>query len=210
MGSMLGKALRSDAIRRPSAPLILIALLLLLIGDHLERSIGGEGVRAGLADELAHLMTGYIILAVAFRGASPKFAAGVLIGSVAIDADHIPQYLHHYFLTEGTQRPYTHSLLTVGVLLVIAGVGPKHWRPFVLGLVVGTIFHFARDLCESNSGVPLLWPWSYYSYRGSHTVYLIVMGILAWLACVRAIIDGRRSRAPGPDLISRRVDPAPD
>jgi membrane-bound metal-dependent hydrolase YbcI (DUF457 family) len=80
---------------------------------------------------------------------------------------------------------------------------------FIVGLVIGIAGHLARDLTESHAGVPLLWPWSYTSYRASHTAYLIVMGVLAWLACVRAIVERRGpAREHRPPLIARQPDPA--
>ena len=45
-----------------------------------------------------------------------------LISSVAIDLDHIPGRLSVGWLTAGTPRPYTHSLLTIAVVLVSAWV----------------------------------------------------------------------------------------
>jgi inner membrane protein len=103
-----------------------------------------------------------------------------LIGSVAIDLDHIPQYLGYRFFTVGTPRPYTHSLLTP-LLLVALALGVRRYRTVFLGLALGVLLHFFRDLAEGNgSSVPLLWPLSDHAFSYSHSTYLVLM------ACVVA------------------------
>ena len=50
-------------------------------------------------------------------------------------------------------------------------------RSLLLGAMVGIAAHFRRDLSESKSGVPLLWPWSYESYTLPHWTYLAAMAV---------------------------------
>lgn len=50
--------------------------------------------------------------------ASRTFVGAVLVSSVLIDADHIPDRLGIDWLSSGTPRPYTHSLLTIVVFLI--------------------------------------------------------------------------------------------
>ncbi len=103
-----------------------------------------------------------------------------LIGSVAIDLDHIPEYLGYRFLTVGTPRPYTHSLLTPLLLLTLA-LAMRRQRAVFLGLALGVLLHFFRDLAEGNgSGVSLLWPFSDHAFSYPHSTYLAMM------ACVVA------------------------
>jgi membrane-bound metal-dependent hydrolase YbcI (DUF457 family) len=91
---------------------------------------------------------------------SRVFAVGALVGGVLIDLDHAPQYLGTEFLTRGTPRPYTHSLL------MLAAVGFVAWRAsgrlavFMSGAALGLASHLIRDMAEpgQNGGVALLWP----------------------------------------------------
>jgi membrane-bound metal-dependent hydrolase YbcI (DUF457 family) len=105
----------------------------------------------------------------------------------------VPQHLGWYGLTQGTARPYPHSLLTVGLILALAAAWPRG-RMLLLGAAAGLIGHFFRDLSETHTGVPLLWPWSDHSFSSPHPVYLGVMGGLFLIACVRA---GAFSRVRG-------------
>lgn len=197
---MIGRVIRRahlglEAARRPAWWAVLAGAFVLSAADIAQRAIGGDGAGAGATDELAHLMTGFLVLAAVCRGSSRWFAAGLLVGSLAIDADHIPQYLGDDFLTVGTQRPYTHSLITLGVLVAVAVVARGRWRLLVLGLGLGVAAHFGRDLTESRAGVPLLWPRSYQSFTAPHWIYLIAMSVLAVAALVRAVSGADRSRA---------------
>jgi hypothetical protein len=162
------------------------------------RRIGYIGPADGLLDEPAHLMTGALVLVAFFPGLlTTEFALGLLGGSVLIDLDHIPQYLGYWGLTHGTDRPYTHSLLTLGVLAAV-GLVWRRRRLLLMGIEIGLAAHFFRDLSESRAGVPLLWPWSYHSYTSPHWIYLVVMGVLFAMALARSLAATRtakRSRA---------------
>lgn len=165
--------------------MILAGALVLVGADQAYRHVGGDGVDAGVLDETAHLMTGFLLLAAVFRGAPRAFAAGLLVASVAIDADHIPQHLGTDIITAGTARPYSHSLLTVAVLLVLA-LHPR-WRLVLLGAAIGILGHFGRDMAENDAGVSLLWPFSDHSYTAPPAVYFGVVALLAAVALWRSI-----------------------
>ena len=123
-----------------------------------------------------------------------------LIGSVAIDVDHIPQYLGYYFLTAGTPRPYTHSLLTIAVLLSIAfALVIRRHRLLFLGLALGVALHFFRDLAEGNgNGVALLWPFTDHAFSYPHSTYLALMACVVAADLLLGVCSacGRRAAVP--------------
>lgn len=170
-----------------------------------------EGVvYAGLLDETAHFLTGALVLA-ALRGyVGRAFAVGLLTASVLIDVDHVPGLFGIEAITHLTPRPYTHSLLTIGVVIVAALLWPAR-RSLLLGVILGLAFHFFRDMSESvTSGVALFWPWSYHSYAAAHWPYLIAMAAVFAVALWRAQAGvGDRNR--GVEVGPRHPDePAPD
>jgi inner membrane protein len=98
-----------------------------------------------------------------------------LIASVAIDVDHVPGQLGAQWLTAGTPRPYTHSLLTIAVVLFAALLW-KRRRTVLLGVALGLALHFWRDMAEPGTGVALAWPFSDASFSFPQLAYLAMMG----------------------------------
>lgn len=126
-------------------------------------------------DETAHFLTALLLLQALPAKRRRRIAVPALIASVAIDLDHVPQDLGYHFLTVGTPRPYTHSLLTLVGLLLIA-VAVRRRRDAFLGLALGVVLHFFRDLAEGNGGgISLLWPLSDHAYSYPHPTYLALM-----------------------------------
>jgi membrane-bound metal-dependent hydrolase YbcI (DUF457 family) len=113
-----------------------------------------------------------------------RFLIGALVASVVIDLDHVPRELGHDFLTRGTQRPYTHSLLSIVVVLMVAALWRSR-RGVLLGIAIGLTIHFWRDMSEADAGVALVWPISDHSFMLSHASYVIVMGVCAAIAALR-------------------------
>ena len=72
---------------------------------------------------------------------------------MAIDLDHIPLYLG---VGNPYQRPVTHSLATVAIV-VVAAASRRH-RAVLAGVAAGLLIHFARDIAEGPPGVRMLWP----------------------------------------------------
>lgn len=124
---------------------------------------GSTGTIAyALIDEPAHLMTCALVLIalLALTGASLpwRFVAAALTASMAIDLDHIPGYLGSHLLTGSMPRPYTHSLLLVGVLAALgAAAKRRHLRQVLFGVAFGVAAHLLRDLA-TGPGVAFLWP----------------------------------------------------
>lgn len=170
---------------------VLAMALVLLVADQVLLHAGEGWLGEGPVDELAHLLTGALVLA-ALRGVVDRgFAAGLLVMSMLIDVDHVPGLLGLDWLTRGTDRPYTHSLLTIA-LVGLAGVVWRGRRSLLLGALLGIAVHLARDLSESASGVPLAWPLSLRSFTLPHWTYLLAMSAVLAVALWRARAPRRR------------------
>ena len=148
----------------------------------------------GALDEPAHLATTGLLLLGFFACTGRRvpfgLAAVALIASVAIDIDHIPQFLGWHGLTEGTPRPYTHSLMTLAFVLVAVAVTRRSTRTLTLGIAIGIASHLFRDLA-TGPGVPLLWPASTATVRLSYLVYVAIMAGVA----AAALAGSQRSTA---------------
>jgi inner membrane protein len=167
----LGEALGRDL---PAVAILACAALLFLADWGYQRA-GDSFFPGGPLDETAHLLTALLLLQVLPGRLRAGITAPALIGSVAIDLDHVPQYLGDNFFTVGTPRPYTHSLLTLLVLLLFA-LAARSRRNLFLGLALGVTLHFFRDLAEgTGSGVALLWPVSDHAFSYQHSTYLALM-----------------------------------
>ena len=138
----------------------------------------------GPLDEFAHLLTTVLVLWALGRSACRRFLVPAAIASVAIDLDHVPGRLGAQFLAEGTPRPYTHSLLTIAVMLV-AALLLRRRRDVFLAMALGLAIHFFRDLSEPRSGVALLWPWSERSFSFPHGLYVGAMAAVVMFDAYR-------------------------
>jgi hypothetical protein len=132
-------------------------------------------LETGIADETGHLLTTLILLAAVAMHLPGRFLAGALIGSVAIDVDHLPLIFGSEILTQSTNRPFPHSLLTIVVVLAVTLALPPRWRWFGFGIAAGVAAHFPRDMASSTAGVPLFWPVSREGYRLPYDAYLAVL-----------------------------------
>ncbi len=151
-----------------------VAAVLLAAADWGTRLAGDSVIPGGPLDELAHLLTALLVFWALSSRARERFLVPALIASVAIDVDHIPDRLGVDWLTVGTPRPYTHSLLMI-VVVVAAAVMWRRRRDVLLGVAIGLGIHFFRDMGEGGSGVSLLWPFSYHSFQYPHGAYVAVM-----------------------------------
>ncbi|MGZ4178318.1 MAG: metal-dependent hydrolase [Solirubrobacteraceae bacterium] len=172
------------------------AALILVLADWAYRLAGDSVVPGGPLDETAHLMTTLIVLWALGRRVCDRFLVPALLASVAIDADHVPGALGHDFLTHGTPRPYTHSLLSIVVVLLAAALWRRR-RDLLLGVALGLAIHFWRDMSESGAGVSLAWPVSDHSFMLSHTGYLVAMALFAAVAALSSRFPARRSACLG-------------
>lgn len=145
-----------------------------------------SSLSAGALDETAHALTVLLVLwAMGGRSCRP-LVVPALVGSVAIDVDHIPRELGSCWLTAGTPRPYTHSLLTIAVLLIAASLWRRR-RMAIVGFALGVSVHFMRDLADSSAGVSLLWPWSNRPFTIPRGAYLAGVALLIAFIATRRV-----------------------
>ncbi|HEY2771487.1 MAG TPA: metal-dependent hydrolase [Solirubrobacteraceae bacterium] len=165
----------AQTLGTPSYAKLAVACVILALAD-LGNQLADAVILEGTSDEIAHLATTLIILWALGPTICRRFLVPALIASVAIDVDHVPARLGYHFLTHGTPRPYTHSLLTIVVVVLVAAVWRRR-RDVLIGVGLGLAIHFFRDLTEHGSGVALLWPISDYSCSLPHAVYLAAMAL---------------------------------
>jgi inner membrane protein len=190
-----------DWIRLRALPVLLAGIALAF--DAADRRVPFTFLATGPIDEAAHLATGALgLLALAcFIDAPCRFYVAGLIASVAIDLDHIADYLE----LPGSQpgRPVTHSLSTV-VLVLVAAAASRRYRAVLAGVATGLLIHFARDMAEGPPGVRMLWPlqntaWSASSYGwflGMIIAFTVVRLVLVTVGIRRARV--RLFPPPGP------------
>ena len=173
--------------RRSWATPVLLAVVALAF-DAVNRLISYGVFRTGPVDEVAHLATAALGLLVidCFVAAPRRFYVAALLASVAIDLDHIPSYL---WTGPEVSRPVTHSLSTVVVVALAAWLLPRH-RAVLVGVGVGLVFHFARDITEGVPGVRLFWPLGQSAWTGNRVEFIAIVVTLlsvrlAWTAFAR-------------------------
>ena len=167
-------------------------------------SLPGDGstVVIGAIDEPAHLATALLgLLAVGGRSLPLRhrtFFVAALCGSVLIDLDHLPLYAGVPHIAQPGGRPYSHSLATPVVLLLLS-FAIRRWRTALLGLATGNLLHFVRDL-GTGPGLPLWWPFDDRDHLVPYGAYFGVVLALAVVATLRLLTDGQsrsRSRRAG-------------
>ncbi len=176
---------------RGATPLLGLAVVCALDAVHYARPWPVPVI--GLLDEPAHLLTAWLVLAAlglgGLRGPLPRVAPWVLLGSMAIDVDHIPLYLWSEPVAHQGSRPVTHSLLTIAALLLVGAGTGRRVRTAALGLGAGVALHLLRDVALAGPGIPLLWPVDPSDVRLPYGCYLAVLVAATAVATVR----GRRS-----------------
>jgi inner membrane protein len=177
----------ATSARRSWVTPVLLAVVALAF-DAVNRLIPYGVFRTGPVDEVAHLATAALGLLVidCFVAAPRRFYVAALLASVAIDLDHIPSYL---WTGPEVSRPVTHSLATVVVVALAAWLLPRH-RAVLVGVCVGLVFHFARDITEGVPGVRLFWPLDQSAWTGNRVEFIaIVLTLLSvrltWTAFAR-------------------------
>jgi hypothetical protein len=176
-----------------------VALALYAIGTDALIAWHGMGfIGRGVIDEPAHLATALVVLGTItrFRGSppSPAFTWSMLLWSVFIDLDHIPEALGTRALTAGTPRPYTHALWLPALLLLAWAVtrflAARQGRPrtAVTGLVLagavwGLAAHFTRDI--ATAWMSLWWPVSDYAVNVPYWWYVAALAVLIAAGPVR-------------------------
>lgn len=108
-----------------------------------------------VADESAHIATTLCLLSLVRPKLPRDFLAGAIVGSVALDVDHLPLYVRY---EKPSARPGSHSLVTVAVVAGLTARSTGRRRAFLQGVSFGLASHLFRDLL--TGGAPLFWPLS--------------------------------------------------
>jgi len=173
-----------------------IALAIVLLSNRLVVEVQDHTALLALVDWSGHLATGAVVLlALASLGVAwarvPAFVIGVLIGSLAVDIDHVPDVVFHsQSFTVGTSRPYAHSIATVVALALIGAAllcrpDPRPGQ-LSIGLAAGVALHLLRDAAVPRGvGLALWWPITERAVQISPAVYVAVVaaaGLVVWSA----------------------------
>ena len=180
------------SVALPLALVAAVATLDLLIHVVAPSASGTESLGLAALDDPAHLATAALVL-LCLPASTRGFAIAFLVASVAIDLDHLPKELGSDFLTAGTARPYTHSLVGAVLLALVAFVASRR-RDVAAGAGLGILAHLVRDVA-TGPGVPLAWPLSDGSARVPYVSYLTLVIVLG--ACAAITARRRRLRSVG-------------
>ena len=152
------------------------------------------GVQA-LFDEPAHAATAFLALGTVAVAVEAPVVLAVLAGSVLIDMDHVPGLLGSDVLQHATPRPYTHSLLTLIVVIGAVLLVPHPKRKLLIVAALALVLHFFRDMAEpGGAGVALLWPISNRAYNVGYGWYAAVIGLLAAIGLATRAAPSARPR----------------
>jgi len=91
----------------------------------------------------------------------------------------------------GTIRPYSHSLLTVAAIALLAWWLRGVRRAAALAIAVAVLSHLMRDM--ATGGVALLWPLSWGNMTVAYDFYAATLVI-----CGMVVIHGARSASRAP------------
>ena len=108
-----------------------------------------------VADESAHIATTLCLLSLVRPKRPRDFFAGAIVGSVALDVDHLPLYARY---EHPSARPGSHSVVTVALVAGLTARCTGRRRGFLQGVSFGLASHLFRDLL--TGGAPLFWPLS--------------------------------------------------
>jgi inner membrane protein len=170
----------------PSPRVIAGAVVLFAADQYVYQQAGSAVLPQAPLDWTDHLLTTLFIVWAVKPRVSERQLVPALVASVVIDVDHVPGELGSHILTTGTSRPYSHSLTTVAVLLVLAAAR-RDWRAWASGAALGVASHLWRDLAEpQGSGVALFWPVSDRTITTPAAVYLGSIAVLAAIGLARS------------------------
>lgn len=128
----------------------------------------------GLADEIAHALTGYLLVSLLIILGVPLSLPAAVLGSVIIDLDHIPEVLGWIPPPDETTRFITHSMATVAMVAAI-GLFDRKRRSVWFSVAVGITLHLIRDMATGT--VRFWWPISPDVHHVDYSLYAFVLGI---------------------------------
>lgn len=162
---------------RPRPIAIAAALAVITLVDILPRDELSL-LQFGALDEAAHLATVLLVLWSVRLPMPRRLVLAVLLGAVAIDIDHVISISTSFPMQNGAPRPYTHSLLTPAVLVIVSLLMPTAIRVGLVGIALGTLGHFLRDIATSD-GMLLFWPLSSTTVLLPYQLYAVTVVLLA-------------------------------
>jgi inner membrane protein len=164
-----------DALpRRPSAIAAIAALAAVLAVDALISARPWPLPVIGVLDEIAHLLTAWLVLSAVLPARGRPLLPWALVGVVLVDVDHVPLYAWGVGAATDGGRPVTHSVGTVVLLMALSRAGRRLRTP-ASGFALGVLLHLLRDLF-TGPGVPLLWPVIGTSVLMPYPAYAAVLG----------------------------------
>jgi hypothetical protein len=179
-----------------------VAVLGIVANDRFLRHGGGHFLYDALTDEPAHAVTALLVVGAvaAWRRAwrIPVVWIVAIVGGTAIDLDHLPDFLGWHYISAGTERPHTHALPTLMLLLGIALSQHGLRRRALLAAALGLTAHYVRDLVEGST-LPLLWPGTTHGFSAPYGSYAAVL-----VVCAGMIVAGMWRRH-GRGLIGRGI-----
>lgn len=172
---------------RLSGRTVLLSLATIAIADLVIWRWKAPYAAEALFDEAAHIATGLLGLAAVGVSFPLGVVIAVLVGSLLIDLDHLPHVFGSHLLEHGTPRPYTHTIVTVALLVAVALViRDRRWRLLVGVAGLALALHFFRDMAEPGGpGVSLLWPFSDHAFSVPYPWYAGALAAFAALAVAR-------------------------
>jgi membrane-bound metal-dependent hydrolase YbcI (DUF457 family) len=173
---------------------VLLCLAVVAIADLVIWRVQMPYLVEAVFDEPAHAATGLLVLFAICVAPSRPVILAVLAGSVLIDLDHVPHVFGITILEHGVPRPYTHAVITLIAIGLVAGlVRDRRLRMLVLIVGAAVAVHLIRDMAEPGGpGVSLLWPLSDHPYAMPYVPYGLALVALA------AVGIARRRTAPTP------------
>jgi inner membrane protein len=167
--------------RGPAAGLIAVATVAIV--DKLALPRMKRRAVLGPADELAHLATGWIVVA-ALPRRGRRLGPWALAMSVLLDLDHLPDGFGARWLRLRNTRPVPHSIF--GVAVVAAAVARVRPGPVAArGTLLGLAAHLGRDLATGGTAVPLLWPVSARPFTIRYRTYAAALVAGAALGAIK-------------------------
>jgi inner membrane protein len=191
----MASSIRAAVVDRRRSGLYAALALILIFGVDSVDPLGTRPLlAAALLDESAHLATALLFLRALDMQVTRSSVLGLLLGAVMIDIDHVPlQLFGNDILTAGTNRPHSHSLLALALVLLIGFALSGMWRRGAFCLALGHASHLARDM--ATGGVPLLWPLSSARIEVAYSGYALMVIVAALLTTWPRTVTGTDSDA---------------
>ncbi len=178
---VISYAARLDAGSPFPSAIVIVAAAVIFLVDVLLLHFSPSIIVVGVLDEVAHVATALIWAQLLATHLMRPFVFGAMAGGTLIDLDHLPMFIGWTALIPVTYRPYTHSLITVAVILLVALRLSEVRREAFLGATFGLATHLVRDM--ATGGIPLFWPLTIQMAYLPYPLY--AAAILAGLGCRR-------------------------